>query len=388
MILEKYENIYKKFIDCYKEVHVNPWHELSKKQLDNLHNRLVKSFDIVDDFGFYYFMNRIIKGLSGKEDAHTQLSLILPLPLHFKVFDEVFLTYPQELKHSKLLSINNVDIKTILAEMDEVIVYGTAGRAREELELALTNKFALLGLPSLRDSDKIVFEIEKPNGERLTKNFDRGYIAKKQDIIDYYDKLYGPVASYKFLKNTLVFCLSSLQPRFENKIKETTESLKKEDLSKIDTIIVDLRGNTGGNATLSTPLIEFVKQHSDKKLYCLTDYKIFSGGRYALRDFIDLGAVTVGEEISTPINCYGNSHWTRIDGYNFSISEAYFNPFKHIDVYTKEDFNSLPKTELSPIIFRPDVKVTPTKENFLNDEDVVLAKALELSQTGQKEDET
>lgn len=51
--------------------------------------------------------------------------------------------------------------------------------------------------------------------------------------------------------------------------------MRSEDLSNIDTIIIDIRGNTGGNAALNKILIDFLKDNSDKLLICLTDYRVF-----------------------------------------------------------------------------------------------------------------
>ena len=35
MILEKYKDTYDKFISKYEEIHVNPWHNISKEELEN-----------------------------------------------------------------------------------------------------------------------------------------------------------------------------------------------------------------------------------------------------------------------------------------------------------------------------------------------------------------
>lgn len=380
MISEKYKNIYKQFVENYKKIHVNPWHEIDEKQLHKIYDKLTESMNVDSYYNFCYFINYIIKHLSGKEDAHTSCVCFNPISLSFRVFgDEVFVDSLQN-KHDKLLSVSGVDVKTILSQLDEILTYGTEGRRRCQLELALLDKSLMFGLPCFRECDTLSYQLLKPDGEKIITTFDRSLTVSQGDLDNYYSILYGSVASYRKIDNALIYCHRSVQPRFAEKIKGTIQKLKQEDLSQIDTIIVDLRGNTGGNAALNEPLLEFLRENSDKKLYCLTDYRIFSGGRYALRDLISLGATTIGEEISTPINCYGNSHHVLIDGLPFSISEAYFHPFKNIEVYSKEDFAKLSKEILKPLIFHPDIEVVPTKKDFLNDEDVVLKKALELSQ--------
>ena len=66
--------------------------------------------------------------------------------------------------------------------------------------------------------------------------------------------------------------------------------------------------------------MNFIKNNPDKELICLTDYRVFSSGSFALMNLIDLGATTIGEEIGTPINSCGNSNWFNIDDHRFSVS--------------------------------------------------------------------
>ena len=61
-------------------------------------------------YSFCYFMNYIIKRLSGNSDAHTIYKSNAPIPMNFKIFGEdVLVNYPSDLRGSKLVSINNVD---------------------------------------------------------------------------------------------------------------------------------------------------------------------------------------------------------------------------------------------------------------------------------------
>ena len=46
MISEKYKNIYKQFIENYKKIHVNPWHEIDEKQLHKIYDKLTESMNV------------------------------------------------------------------------------------------------------------------------------------------------------------------------------------------------------------------------------------------------------------------------------------------------------------------------------------------------------
>ncbi len=383
MIDVKYKNIYNRFIEHYKNVHVNPWHEISERELEQLYDSLTNSMDINDEYSFKYFIDYIIKRLSGTEDAHTKYDSASLMPMNFRVFDdEILVNYPNDLKNGRLISINGIDIDTIVSELEEVITYGTVGKRKYELEKALFNRHILFGLPSLRNSDELTFGIKKVDGEETTRMFYKSKNHSNEELFDYNKYRYGENASYRFIDNCLIYNHSSVQIGFKDKIELAIANLKKEDLSSIDTIIIDIRGNTGGNSSLNKILMDFIEEYRDKKLLCLTDYRVFSGGRYALRDLINLGAITIGEEISTPINCYGNSNWIEIDGHYFSASECYFHPFLGWSASSKEEFQREATEELlSPFIYKPDILIEERKEDYMQGIDTILDYAIEYSKT-------
>ena len=383
MIDVKYKNIYNRFIEHYKNVHVNPWHEISERELEQLYDSLTNSMDINDEYSFKYFIDYIIKRLSGTEDAHTKYDSVSLMPMNFRVFDdEILVNYPNDLKNGRLISINGIDIDTIVSELEEVITYGTVGKRKYELEKALFNRHILFGLPSLRNSDELTFGIKKVDGEETTRMFYKSKNHSNEELFDYNKYRYGENASYRFIDNCLIYNHSSVQIGFKDKIELAIANLKKEDLSSIDTIIIDIRGNTGGNSSLNKILMDFIEEYRDKKLLCLTDYRVFSGGRYALRDLINLGAITIGEEISTPINCYGNSNWIEIDGHYFSASECYFHPLLGWSASSKEEFQREATEELlSPFIYKPDILIEERKEDYMQGIDTILDYAIEYSKT-------
>lgn len=384
MINIKYKNIYDKFVEYYKNVHVNPWHEINESQLKKLYNSLINSMNINDEYSFKYFMDYIIKRLSGTTDAHTKYDDSVSLiPMNFRVFDdEILINYPNDLRGDKLISINGIGIDTIVSELEEVITYGTVGKRKYELEKALFNRYMLFGLPSLRNSNELVFEIEDMTGKKRTKSFNKTVQYSREELFDYDKYRYSENATYRFIDNCLIYNHSSVQMGFKEKIEQAVNSLRKEDLSNINTIIIDLRGNTGGNTALNKILMDFLEENKDKKLICLTDYRVFSSGRYALIDLINLGAITIGEEISTPINCYGNNTWINIDEHYFSVSKRYFHPFIGCTISSKEEFQKIATEDLlSPCIFTPDILIKETKEDYMQGIDTILNYAIEYSRT-------
>ena len=372
MINSKYQKIYEDFLKNYEQIHVNPWHEIDKQELERIVNDLLQRYDVTGEYSFCYFMNYILKRLGGISDAHTIYKPNAPIPINFKIFGEdVLVNYPSDLRGSKLVSINNVDIRQILKELDEILTYGTLGKKRVEMERALFNRCLIWGLPSLKGSEELTFQILTCDNTLVTKTYD----TKKDyqnEMFDYEKYLYGDNATFEIKNNCLIYHHSSCQSSYKDKITEAVASLYQLDISNIDTIIVDLRGNTGGNSAFNDALMAFLKQ-SHKNLICLTDYRVFSAGRFALRDLINLGAITIGEEISTPINCYGNSSKVDIAGHKFLISSCYFHPFLGVSIRFKEEYKKLATPEvLKPVYFKPDIEVNEKEEDYLIVEDTIL----------------
>lgn len=379
MIDVKYKKIYDEFINHYKNVHINPWHEINEEKLNIIYENLINSMDVKDEYTFKYFIDYIIKRLSGISDAHTKYSTVSLIPMNFKIFnDNVLINFPDYLRGSQLKTINGINIETIINELEDVITYGTDGKRKYELEQSLFNKIILFGLPSLRNSEELHFEIETLEGVTITKIFKKHEKYSDDEMFDYEKYQFGTNATYKYIDDCLIYNHSSVQNKYKEKIENAINNLKNENLSKINKIIIDIRGNWGGNSALNKILINFLEEHKDKELITLTDYRVFSGGRYALRDLINLGAVTIGEEISTPINCYGNSNWINIDNHYFSVSEHYYHPMYGISFQTKEEYqNKITEKLLLPYIFKPDICIKPTKEDFINENDAILETAIQ-----------
>lgn len=379
MISIKYKEMYDVFINHYKNKHVNPWHEISESELDKLYNNIVSNQDINDDYSFNYLMNVILKRLCGEVDAHSKYDDVKMIPMNFRIFGEdVIINYPDNLKGYELISINGYDIKDVLDQLDDVITYGTEGKRIYELEKALFNKKKMFGIPMFRGTDSLVMSFKKVDGNIITREFKKDEEYSEEEMFDWDIFAYGNVGTYGVKDKKLIINYSSVQNKFKSNIENMMVEISKLDLSEIDTIIVDIRGNTGGNFGLNKPLIDFIIK-TKKRIICLTDYRVFSSGKSLLVDLIKLGAITIGAGISTPLNCYGNSDWIEYNGYRFSSSSCFFAPNYEWSASSKEEYKSEVRDEfITPVIFMPDVYIEQSKEDYLNGIDNVLDYALSM----------
>ena len=377
-MLEYYQNTLDKFINEYERLHVNPWHNITKKEFKNICKELINKIEIDDGYKFDYFMNYIIKRLSGVDDVHTKFRMRTTiLPFNYRIFnDAVVVNYPEGLRGSILESINEVSISKILKELDDVITYGTLERKRYELEKSLFDMSLLFSLPSLRESEELIFEFKTISGEIEKRTIDKKDVMTSDDQFDIEEYYYGDTGTYEIKEDTLIYRHCSVQNEYKSIIEESVNEIRSIDFNNISKNIIDLRGNIGGNSELNKLLIDFLSEHKDKKLVVLIDYIISSSGSLALYDLIKLGCVTVGEEIGTPFNSYGEQVWLDIGKYRFAVSTCYFIPSMNIKISDKYELSKLDSKIFKPVIFKPDYYVESTKEDFINNYDRVLEFAL------------
>lgn len=105
---------------------------------------------------------------------------------------------------------------------------------------------------------------------------------------------------------TLVFKYKNCHPYYIPIIDSLLITLGREiENQNITKFALDLRGNGGGASSIIKPLIEYLK-NTNFELITIVDKGVFSSGRFACVAMQMIGSKIVGEQIGTPINCFGN----------------------------------------------------------------------------------
>jgi hypothetical protein len=152
---------------------------------------------------------------------------------------------------------------------------------------------------------------------------------------------------------------------FQQLAKEAIDSLLRDGTQRL---IVDLRGNTGGNSRPFEALLGLLNDHKDlartNRVAGLIDSNVFSSGTLAAARLHELAHVLlVGEPTADPVNQYGN--WRTFNLPNSGLvvrySTSYFDPF--------------PAYHGKPYV-SPDVQVHPSVADVLAGRDPVLSSAL------------
>ena len=401
MKLPKYEKMYDDFINRYEEIHVCPWHEMSKEQTEALYLGYISNNDVLDDYQYYYMANYIVTRLSGISDAHTTVNLknTGSFPYLFKIIDgEVFVVGvfdEEELLLSKLVSINGIDINKIIAEIANIIPCGNEGWLRFKVENFLPSIGNMLSLPSLHGEPAITYNFIDKNGNRVDKEYntyEKFYrkTNKRIDIPIRHDNLY-----FEFNGDAIYFVYNSCLNDACVNMKKVLDELDFHLLNgHYNRFIIDLRNNAGGNSNNNLPIIDFLKRHDELEIITLTNNATFSSGRFMYEALRNLGTIAIGEEPGTPINAFGNAYIKekednrkrRKQGLEqlqstivHKISSRYFyfdEEYKLHIAMSKKEYDDMPNawkiTDFNP----PDIEIKPTLEDYINNRDSVMEYAI------------
>lgn len=348
----------------------------SKEELYDYINQFLTHNNVNNDYDFYYLMKCIIKYMSGFSDSHTMVRKDdnTWFPIGFKVVNNnVYIDrcFDEKMLRKKIKRINGININVIIDEIAKCTSYGTNGWLLSNIEGKLCSKNDLLSLPCINSKDsKIVYELE--NNEIIS--FD---INEKCELETIHPK--KEIEQYSIIDDMLVFKYPSCKENYKPDINKIEEIIIGSDIKKI---ILDLRGNSGGNSNIIRPLIEYLS-NKDLELFTLVDRGVFSSGRFAAIDMKRIGSKIVGEEIGTPINCFGyvsGNGITPNSDIHFNFARVYWyedNGFMK-GIYTKEELIKKDKNFLEPKYLTIDIPIEITEEEYINTlEDVFFNRCIE-----------
>lgn len=381
--MEDYREKFNKLLNKMEKIHLDLYHTISKNKINNYIDELMNRVEIKDKYDFCYYANHIIKVLSGSLDTHTHIFIknyqLKPcLPIRYTIIDnKIYITKTTEknknLLYSELLEINNVPINKIIKEIE----YITPSYNKEFLPLSLrinlVDEDLLKCLPSI-DNNIETFKL------KLKKN--SNVIFKKLKISD--DEIINKKENYKYEIDDDILTIKYKRciETKENQMKEFVEKIKKDSIqNNIHKYIVDLRGNSGGNSEIIKPLIEYLK---DKEIVTLVDNEVYSSGSLAVIELKKIGSITIGTDIGTTINCFGNITQNEFEEYYLSVTNKFFyydediNQMKGIN--TKEEYKKFKNNQknnkyFKPQIFKPDYYIN----NSINEISLGIDKQKELA---------
>lgn len=327
-------------------------------------------------YDIYYICQRIIKFLLDKYDSHTKLSFINSyyFPINFKIEnDKVYVVDISKdfdnVVGGTLISINGIDINQIIKELETITCYSTLEYLDVSICYDLKRIDILKSLPSIDSNvNKIIYQIKcEDKIKNIIFEEDKKYSGCNQSIPKNY--------SSEIIDNILVFHYNSC--RDSEKMKEFISGIN----DNVKGYIIDIRNNVGGNSEIIEPLIEYLK---DKVSVTLVNEKIFSSGRMAFVNLKKIGSYTIGTDISTSLNAFGNVPGGLIlEEIGISVKRSstywYYDDKLNCKGFYKETFKEYfnnKKELLNPIILHPDEYVYMSVNDIINNNDKQLKQAI------------
>lgn len=377
---EYVKDIYK-LIELLENKHIDCYFNISKEELINYINEILSKYKLEDDYDFYYISNMIIKRMFGQFDSHTKIIFKntnehLPIRLKY-IEDKLYIINTSadysEVIYGQITSINDININELINELELIIPYSTKEFFESQIEYTFYNGSKIKSLPSIDNSTKSFKYTILKNGNEKDIYLEAKDVKLVEDI-NY---------TFEIIDGVMIIHYTSCVEEYENQMLEFVEKIKLESIkNNIQKYVVDIRGNSGGNSEIIKPLILYLQ---DKEIITLIDKYVFSGGRFALIDLINIGSKTVGTGIGTSINCFGNISRNEIGNFILPISNKYFF-FKDNEINfirNKDDFNLFKNNKQNqkyfiPIIYEPDYTIYNKIADYENNKDAVLEYAIKV----------
>lgn len=361
-------------LECW---HLDFFHTHTKEELNNFIKELRLEEKELDDYTFNYYMNVIIKYMNSSLDSHTSLKYpkvtFLPYKLKWVCDVGLFIDYSidNKIRKAKILSVNGVKVEELIETYEKSISYGSINHLYACLERDFRSLETLYSLPNFKRIDRQLQIVT--DKEILAIDLEKEYnIEPPMTVPDFFIQ-----------DGTLVFryqsCHSYYIPIIDDLIKNLDIGIK---TKKVTKFVLDLRDNGGGNSGIIKPLIEYLKD-KDLELVTIVNKGVFSSGRFAVIEMQRLRSKIVGEQIGTPINCFGNvlkppALTNTKQQPIFSKTYWYLdtNKEKMVGIYEKQKLSQFDKEFFRPQLLKLDEEYKETIDDFYNDCDIFLGQAI------------
>lgn len=329
--------------------------------------------DFYDRYDLFYYTNFMFKYMLNQYDSHTKMiftyNKYLPIKVRFVDGKPYIVDGAKSIENisgARILKINEIDIESIIKELDKIICYASRDYLKITLEEYLTNSNIINSLPIMNKSNHIKITTDK--GEI---NFDLNNLQK------YNDQAKKTNYNLDVKGRTAIITYSSCSD--EEKMIDMINKLSI--MKNIDNYIVDLRGNKGGNSLINKHLIRFL---NGKRVVALCDERVFSSAKMCMIDLKNIGAVIIGTNPGTPISCFGNcvmqQKYDEMElGVLGSATYYYYDDNLQCHGLYKESFSEAMKqipNLLDPFYLNVDEKIELTLTDYVKHEDSVLKYAL------------
>ncbi len=341
-----------------------------KQQIDLLKSKT----DSLDDIAIILELQKILASL---KVSHTMIPIqygnyLKNLPLKTELFDDGLYIIGIDISKKKYLAkrivaINNVSVEEIYNRLEPLISYENEYWMKKQIPEFVVKPKALEYLNVIDKADFVSFQLDNEETFELPVQQPKSAMTfypvfmeltwlKNQKKFYWHDTISDDILYIQYNK-----WQEDKNYPFEKFVYDIATTINN---SHINTILIDLRLNSGGNSQIIKPLIQELKNYTDKKFYAAISKRTFSSGRFAARDLkVELGAELIGEPTGGSPNSYGES-------------KRLILPHSEIPVIYCLKYFSLMDTDKN--YFEPDIKIAYNAKDLLEGRDLVLDYIKEL----------
>lgn len=370
---------------CIEENHPAPYTKLSKKTFEKQISHLKKIWHKMSEDEKYFSLRK----LCSLGDAHTTILrnqldtetlpfFILPYGKH-SIIVQAEAEYT-ELLGKEVLEINGHKIDSIFKSMLPFISYDMIGWARLRFHYECRFVYILKHLKIVKnDASKATVKYKDIKSGKIktaiipfSQNFQINEpkfapLAPSLFQVGYYRAL--ALQDVLFIQYNVCSDAPEMPMKdFALQIGNVASNFKK--------IIIDLRHNAGGNSEVILPLIEVLKNISEKKLFAIVGGGTFSSGVMAASALKEIGAIIIGENVGW------DGKFGEVKSFHISGVKSAFGSLPSGDSYPDDSFNkssftlSISTKDFSSIkslsSLHPDILMSQDLRDLANGQDTIV----------------
>lgn len=374
------------FCDTLEKRHKNFFARISKSEFEMEKQKIAEKTAEMSDSEFFYSLKHLLS-LAG--DAHTTVAFNDSQYKHLsalgfaiaKYSDDWYLMILEQENEqhlgSKLLAINDIDIKDIYNRAKEIMSYENEAWAENNFSNTINFREALEYLGIIEKREPIVLKVEDSNGnkelleiksmnEEQIKTAQLSRVVQKNTPKTVLRGIYSAMLinkdSYYIQYNS---CQEAPDLPMKKFVSTVSEEIKGNSYKKI---IIDLRYNSGGNSSIFEPMISELSKLQKEKgfaVYTIIGKNTFSSAIInAIQINEELNNVLVGTPTGGNVNGYGELK-------SFELKNA------PITVWYSTKYFELIKGYEKDSLY-PDIYAEQSFEDYLNGVDSVLEMILQI----------
>lgn len=353
-----------------------------KKQYEFLKDISILKTNI-DAFNDYEIKLQIAKIVASIRDAHTyvplQINMMLPIEFYWFSNGIYVIVAPLEYKdllYCKIIKVNGLSIEDVITTLSSIISYENDTYHKSQLPKYLPAIELLYDLELIDNIDSLDLTFEDENGEIKTLEINPLPIRECREAINsikynlernkklpLYRRNIDKYYWFKYIDTCKIIyfkynsCRDMLQTDVFTFCKNLIHFIKEHD---VETLIIDLRNNFGGNSILLDPFIYDIRNcHKINKkgnLFVIIGRETFSSAllnAYSLKE--NTCAIFLGEPTGGKPNCYGEVQ--RLTLKNSGLTVCY-----------STEYYKIIEDDVLPSFF-PDANIALTIQNYVNNED-------------------